>query len=199
MSIESPETILVEYVAGAIRPLVDNPNGTRCRLSSDELLLIATTDPKDRGQIIGKHGVIAHALRTLLRAACGKHAFHVDLFIPDSDILADPAPRPKAPRHERVRVDNTEIAKYVQHLVGCVVDHPETLLVTITTTETVLIVDLLPSHAKQAAQLVGKAGRIISALRVIVAAYAAKHGFKCSLVNATDAHVDGAPKKAVAA
>ncbi|MDR1205578.1 MAG: KH domain-containing protein [Peptococcaceae bacterium] len=59
---------LVEYLA---RALVDNPDAVAVEQREDDetLLIELRVSPEDMGKVIGKHGRIAKAIRTVVRAA----------------------------------------------------------------------------------------------------------------------------------
>ena len=61
---------LVEYVAKA---LVEHPESVSIEVTregDDETVILLHVAPEDRGRVIGKNGRTAHAIRTLLAAAC---------------------------------------------------------------------------------------------------------------------------------
>ena len=64
-------------LADLVRPIVDNPDAVSVtgEETEDGLVLTLRVAEGDVGMIIGKHGKIARALRTIVRAAaksCGK-------------------------------------------------------------------------------------------------------------------------------
>lgn len=70
----------VEYV---VKQLVDNPDSVKTERSVDEMGVLITlrVDPKDLGQVIGRQGQTAKALRTLLRVVGAKNHARVNLKI----------------------------------------------------------------------------------------------------------------------
>ena len=54
-----------------VRAIVDNPDSVKVseRESDDELILTLNVAESDMGMVIGKHGNIAKALRTITKAA----------------------------------------------------------------------------------------------------------------------------------
>lgn len=74
---------LVEYV---VKILVDNPDAVVVERSLDErgVLLELTVDPQDLGQVIGKGGCNAQAIRSLLRTLGGKNGARYNLKIVDN-------------------------------------------------------------------------------------------------------------------
>ena len=78
---------LESFLRDVLTPLLDHPEAFRVELSGEgrkrDVLLFA--DPRDRGRIIGKHGRMISALRTLCKAAGEKAGQVVDLELYDQD------------------------------------------------------------------------------------------------------------------
>ena len=76
------EKDLVEYIA---KSLVDNPDGVSVNLIEGEksTILELRVSPDDIGKVIGKHGRIAKAIRTVLSASATKTGKRVVLEILD--------------------------------------------------------------------------------------------------------------------
>ena len=76
------EKDLIEYIA---KSLVDNPSDVSVNLVEGEksTILELRVAPDDIGKVIGKHGRIAKAMRTLLQAATAKSGKHTVLEILD--------------------------------------------------------------------------------------------------------------------
>ena len=78
---------LEAFLGDVITPLLDHPDAFRIEIASDgrkrDILVYA--DPKDRGRIIGKHGRMISALRTLCRTAGDKAGLSVNLELFDED------------------------------------------------------------------------------------------------------------------
>ena len=76
------EKDLVEYIA---KSLVDNPDGVSVNLIEGEksTILELRVSPEDIGKVIGKHGRIAKAIRTVLNASATKTGKRVVLEILD--------------------------------------------------------------------------------------------------------------------
>ncbi len=76
------EKDLVEYIA---KSLVDNPDGVSVNLIEGEksTILELKVSPDDIGKVIGKHGRIAKAIRTVLSASATKTGKRVVLEILD--------------------------------------------------------------------------------------------------------------------
>lgn len=70
----------VEYI---VKALVDQPDSVRTERSVDEMGVLITLhiDPSDMGQVIGRSGQTAKAIRTLLRVVGAKHKARVNLKI----------------------------------------------------------------------------------------------------------------------
>ncbi len=62
---------LVKYIA---QSLVDKPEEVVVRVTekAESTLIELSVDPSDRGQVIGRHGRIAKAIRTVVKAAAVK-------------------------------------------------------------------------------------------------------------------------------
>lgn len=72
-----------EFVEFVVKQLVDTPEAVSTQRTVDEMgvLITLTVDPKDLGQVIGRQGQTAKALRTLLRVVGAKHQARVNLKI----------------------------------------------------------------------------------------------------------------------
>ena len=70
--------ILKDVLADIAKAIVDNPDCvevTEERKENGEVLLTLKVAPSDMGMVIGRHGKIAKAIRTVIKAAaanCGK-------------------------------------------------------------------------------------------------------------------------------
>jgi predicted RNA-binding protein YlqC (UPF0109 family) len=76
------EKDLVEYIA---KSLVDDPSSVMVGVEEEEktTVLELRVAPDDIGKVIGKHGRIAKAIRTVLQAAAAKTGKHTVLEILD--------------------------------------------------------------------------------------------------------------------
>jgi predicted RNA-binding protein YlqC (UPF0109 family) len=76
------ERDLIEYLA---KSLVDDPTAVTVNVVDGEksTILELHVGAEDIGRVIGKHGRIAKAIRTLLQAACAKNGKHTVLEILD--------------------------------------------------------------------------------------------------------------------
>lgn len=74
----------VEYI---VKSLVNNPDDVTVERTIDEkgVLLMLTVNPDDLGRVIGKRGVTAQSLRTLLRALGTKNDARYNLKIVNND------------------------------------------------------------------------------------------------------------------
>lgn len=72
-----------EFVEYIVKALVDNPNDVRTERTVDEMGVLITLfiNPADMGQVIGRMGQTAKAVRTLLRVVGAKHKARVNLKI----------------------------------------------------------------------------------------------------------------------
>lgn len=70
-ALESAEIDFVALLSGLVCPIVDNPDAVRVigEESESGLVLTLKVAEDDVGMIIGKHGKIARALRTVVKAA----------------------------------------------------------------------------------------------------------------------------------
>ncbi len=84
----------VDYV---VRALVDHPDDVQTERTVDEMGVLITlkVHPEDMGQIIGRSGNTARALRTLLRVVGAKNNARVNLKI------YEPEGSTRGPRRER--------------------------------------------------------------------------------------------------
>ena len=75
------------FLSDVLTPLLDHPEAFRVEVVGEgrkrDVLVFA--DPRDRGRIIGKHGRMISALRTLCKTAGEKAGLVVDLELCDED------------------------------------------------------------------------------------------------------------------
>ena len=71
------------FLESVVKSLVDAPDAVSVERNVDEMgvLLTLKVDPKDMGQIIGRQGQTARAIRTLLRVVGAKNNARVNLKI----------------------------------------------------------------------------------------------------------------------
>ena len=72
-----------EFVEFVVKSLVDHPDQVKSDRTVDEMgvLISLHLAPEDMGQVIGRQGQTAKALRTLLRVVGAKHKARVNLKI----------------------------------------------------------------------------------------------------------------------
>jgi uncharacterized protein len=89
-----------EFVEYIVKALVDNPSDVRTERSVDEMGVLITLfiNPADMGQVIGRMGQTAKAVRTLLRVVGAKHKARVNLKINEPE-GSQRAPRPRREDH----------------------------------------------------------------------------------------------------
>jgi len=73
----------VEFIDFVVKSLVDNPDDVKTERTVDEMgvLINLHLNPEDMGQVIGRNGQTAKAIRTLLRVVGAKHKARVNLKI----------------------------------------------------------------------------------------------------------------------
>lgn len=80
-------TIDQQFVEYIVKSLVGHPDDVSVERQIDEkgVLLLLTVNPEDLGRVIGKRGVTAQSLRTLLRALGTKNDARYNLKIVNND------------------------------------------------------------------------------------------------------------------
>ena len=80
-------TIDQQFIEYIVKSLVSNPDDVTVEREIDEkgVLLTLTVNPEDLGRVIGKRGVTAQSLRTLLRALGTKNDARYNLKIVNND------------------------------------------------------------------------------------------------------------------
>ncbi len=95
-----------EFVEYVVKMLVDNPDDVKVERKIDEMGVLITLDvnPKDMGMVIGREGMTAKALRTLLRVIGARNNARVNLKInePEGSERGHREPREEKPREEKV-------------------------------------------------------------------------------------------------
>ncbi|MBR3177255.1 KH domain-containing protein [Candidatus Saccharibacteria bacterium] len=107
-------TIDQQFVEYIVKTLVNNPDKVSVDRTIDEkgVLLALTVAPEDVGRVIGKRGITAQSIRTLLRALGTKNEARYNLKIVNSDEGAPtrPAePASEAPAEEVVEETVEEV------------------------------------------------------------------------------------------
>ena len=76
-----------EFLEYVVRTLVDHPDDVKIERKVDEMgvLLSLKVNPEDMGQIVGKQGSTARAIRTLVRIIGLKHHARVNLKIEEPE------------------------------------------------------------------------------------------------------------------
>ena len=71
VNLDMPEIDLVKLLADMAKPIVEHPDEVKVTedVSDDSVILTLSVAESDMGMIIGKHGKIARALRTVIKAA----------------------------------------------------------------------------------------------------------------------------------
>ena len=87
-----------EFVEFVVKSLVDHPDQVKTERTVDEMgvLISLHLSPEDMGQVIGRQGQTAKALRTLLRVVGAKHKARVNLKI----VEPEGSTHMRAPRQE---------------------------------------------------------------------------------------------------
>lgn len=76
-----------EFVEYVVKSLVDHPDKVKTTRKVDEMGVLITLDiaPEDMGQIIGRQGQTAKAIRTLLKVVGAKNKARVNLKISEPE------------------------------------------------------------------------------------------------------------------
>lgn len=96
------DEVFLQYL---IKALVDNPDDVKIERKVDEMgvLLSLTVNPADMGQVIGKAGATARAIRSLVRIVGLKNHARVNLKI------EEPEGSKRAPREPKAGLDELEL------------------------------------------------------------------------------------------
>lgn len=78
---------LKEVLLKIVKPIVSKPDEVKVteKISGKDVLLKLSVAPEDMGKVIGRHGKIAKAIRTVMKAAAVIADVHVRVDILDSD------------------------------------------------------------------------------------------------------------------
>lgn len=92
-----------EFVEYVVKMLVDNPDDVKVERKIDEMGVLITLDvnPEDMGMVIGREGMTAKALRTLLRVIGARNNARVNLKINEPEGSERGHREPREPREER--------------------------------------------------------------------------------------------------
>ena len=87
-----------EFVEYVVKAMVDHPDAVKTERKIDEMgvLITLNVDQSDLGQVIGRQGQTAKAVRTLLRVVGAKNHARVNLKINEPEGSHRPAPRRSA-------------------------------------------------------------------------------------------------------
>lgn len=98
-----------EFVEYVVKALVDRPEDVRTERVVDEMGVLITLhiNPADMGQVIGRMGQTAKAIRTLLRVVGAKHKARVNLKIHEPE-GSHRGPSHREQQHEHA--DNSQAA-----------------------------------------------------------------------------------------
>ena len=101
-----------EFLEFVVKSIVSNPDGVKVVRSVDEMgvLLTLKVSPEDMGQVIGRQGATAKAVRTILRVIGLKNNARINLKIEEPE-------GGRAPRVERVEKEASKEAKNVDEVV----------------------------------------------------------------------------------
>ncbi len=93
-----------EFLEYLVKSLVDHPDDVKVDRKVDEMgvLLSLHVNAQDMGQVVGRQGATAKAIRSLLRIVGIKNNARVNLKIeePEGGTRAPRAEHPQAPEHE---------------------------------------------------------------------------------------------------
>lgn len=91
------------FVEFVVKALVDHPEEVKTDRTIDEMGVLITlkVNPEDMGQIIGRSGNTARAIRTLLRVVGAKHNARVNLKIHEPEGSTHVPRRERSDRPER--------------------------------------------------------------------------------------------------
>ena len=80
---------LKEVLSTVVKPIVTKPDEVNIieKTSGKDVLLQLSVSPDDMGKVIGRHGKIAKAIRTVMKAAAVIADVHVRVDILDKDEL----------------------------------------------------------------------------------------------------------------
>lgn len=103
-----------EFVEFVVKNIVDHPDDVKVDRKVDEMgvLLTLSVNQEDMGQIIGRQGGTARAIRTLLRVIGAKHNARINFRI------EEPEGSTRAPRQEAGDAVAKETPKDVDEVVG---------------------------------------------------------------------------------
>ncbi len=82
---------LKDVLVQIVKPIVTDPDSVKVveSVSENDVLLQLNVAPADMGKVIGRHGKIAKAIRTVMKAAATSSGSHVRVDILDADELTE--------------------------------------------------------------------------------------------------------------
>ncbi len=97
-----------EFVEYVVKMLVDKPEDVKVERKIDEMGVLITLDvnPQDMGMVIGREGMTAKALRTLLRVIGARNNARVNLKINEPEGSTRPPREPRENREPRESRDD---------------------------------------------------------------------------------------------
>jgi hypothetical protein len=109
-----------EFVDYVVRALVDNPEAVSTERTVDEMgvLITLTVDQNDLGQVIGRQGQTAKAIRTLLRVVGAKNQARVNLKIYEPEGSRPPRreQREEQPQQEEAPAEESSVSSAIDDL-----------------------------------------------------------------------------------
>lgn len=114
-----------EFLEYLVKSIVDHPDDVKLERSLDEkgVLIKLKVHKDDMGQVVGRQGTTAKAIRSLLRIVGIKHNAHVFLKIEEPEGSTHvPTSRPAAPRAEVDDGDESYVAAPVKKFEGPVAE-----------------------------------------------------------------------------
>lgn len=92
-----------DFLEFLVKSLVDHPQDVKIDRKVDEMgvLLTLKVNPLDMGQVVGRQGATAKAIRSLLRIVGIKNNAHVNLKIEEPEGSTRPPRRSSAPSGDR--------------------------------------------------------------------------------------------------
>lgn len=108
-------TIDQQFIEYIVKELVGHPDDVVVERTIDEkgVLLSLTVNPEDLGRVIGKRGITAQSLRTLLRALGTKNDARYNLKIVNSDGRGSDDVREERRSHEEFQDNDNDVVENV--------------------------------------------------------------------------------------
>lgn len=108
-------TIDQQFIEYIVKEVVGHPEDVVVERTIDEkgVLLSLTVNPEDLGRVIGKRGITAQSLRTLLRALGTKNDARYNLKIVNSDGRGSDDVREHRPDHQDLQDNDNDVVENV--------------------------------------------------------------------------------------